>query len=935
MSLFIADKDWFEQTAIDRRSQESNVIVLETDDKERLEELRQLVRASNIFPTKQYFNIDKGNQKTEITRLELDPWNGLTDLGNGHYEEDKGFVEDKEPRQIEMQGIPTGAGAFGPAMKYVEQVLKRGTTALIISNITQPELAKMISLALQEWAYDLTISNKKSVIFVVTPDANLFDAVMRRRFIIRKVPVSLESERQKIIEKTCKVFSQKGVEFTADSEVLRVTNGLTLHDLETILLKLVFLNDRLGRPPYFKMADVVQLKMQMLEKYGYKLVYPERGFEQVGGYNTIKSYLKENVIDVENDPRARERRVTPARGIILFGLPGTGKTLLSSSMAKELGRPFIEAGPQDLFAQHIGESEEKTLRLLTTVENMEAVLFIDEVDDIGQRREMVMSTDSIPAYSPIVIRREDGLMDIVSLEDLYNEIEQQAHLKSTGTKGEDILEPVRHYEVWSDVHGLGRWTAVKHVLRHKYSGPMVRVNCHEGVVDATPNHCIYISGDGSSKTSHNIRNPETVKVGENLVIPWLVPKTYYCDKFFYGTRDVAWLYGFFVAEGSAYIHNGFLVSFSNNDKKLLAKTQQIMKTYFTDRSLTISQQTKGRYIPTIKYVWHGKRLYQHFLRFYTSSRLKRIPKEILNAPSDIIHAFLDGYLAGDGRRNLSKTQQADTNSLVLAAGIHYIANRLNRGTSIAIRRNKPNITTLTIRQENNPAKSPKRQVKNIVTYEYSGYVYDLETADHTFCTGVGPVLVHNSGVGKHIVGMLLKWMAVEKRRAIVMFATNLLEQCDEAFIRPGRVDLRVPMFPPDFKARVEILKIHSQMKRDILPKTNGAEIINEVAKRTTGWVGSELENLVQSAARKALKEKKGEFKVELDHFIEAMKDVGVNMEQRETQIKGFIEVAKAHSSSQRLVEDQIKGIISESRGNLLSRDQMAKEELMSARKQAF
>merc|ERR1711937_187434 len=78
---------------------------------------------------------------------------------------------------------------------------------------------------------------------------------------------------------------------------------------------------------------------------------------------------------------------------------------------------------------------------------------------------------------------------------------------------------------------------------------------------------------------------------------------------------------------------------------------------------------------------------------------------------------------------------------------------------------------------------------------------------------------------------------------IVIAATNRADVLDSALVRPGRFDRRVPVDLPDVKGRTEILKVHVRGK-PLAPEFD----LNIVAKRTTGFSGASLANLMNEAA---------------------------------------------------------------------------------------
>ena len=103
-----------------------------------------------------------------------------------------------------------------------------------------------------------------------------------------------------------------------------------------------------------------------------------------------------------------------------------------------------------------------------------------------------------------------------------------------------------------------------------------------------------------------------------------------------------------------------------------------------------------------------------------------------------------------------------------------------------------------------------------------------------------------------------------KDNVIIMAATNRPDVLDSALLRPGRFDRQILVDRPDLKGRAEILKIHSR------GKPLGGEIDLEViARRTPGFTGADLANLVNEAALLAARHGKKEVEmVELEESIE-------------------------------------------------------------------
>lgn len=86
---------------------------------------------------------------------------------------------------------------------------------------------------------------------------------------------------------------------------------------------------------------------------------------------------------------------------------------------------------------------------------------------------------------------------------------------------------------------------------------------------------------------------------------------------------------------------------------------------------------------------------------------------------------------------------------------------------------------------------------------------------------------------------------------IILAATNRPDILDHALLRPGRFDRQILVGAPDVKGREEILKVHSKNKR-----LNDSIKLDVLAKRTPGFTGADLENLMNEAALLAVRNKK-------------------------------------------------------------------------------
>lgn len=147
-----------------------------------------------------------------------------------------------------------------------------------------------------------------------------------------------------------------------------------------------------------KALDVRKQDVRM--KFGEAFENLEQGnvnetFDDIGDYEPVKKELREAVIGpIEQRGVSRAYNVNPVKGIIFFGPPGTGKTMMMRALANEIHASFYYVKTSDLISAYPGESE-KTLANIFEVakKHTPCVLFFDEIDNIASSR--LAQTDDI------------------------------------------------------------------------------------------------------------------------------------------------------------------------------------------------------------------------------------------------------------------------------------------------------------------------------------------------------------------------------------------------------------------------------------------------------------------------------------------------------------------------------------------------------------
>jgi len=245
------------------------------------------------------------------------------------------------------------------------------------------------------------------IVIGATNIPNTIDPALRRpgRFDREiSIPIPDKNGRLEILE-----IHTRGMPLAKDvslEKLAEITHGFVGADLEALAREAAMSALRKILPEIdFELSDIpyealLKLEITMdnfleamkeIEPSAIREVFvevPDVKWSDVGGLEDIKQELKEAIEWPLKYPDVfRKADTNPPKGILLYGKPGTGKTLLAKAVANESGVNFISIKGPQLISRYVGESERGVRETFRKAKHAApTILFLDEIDSLIPRR---------------------------------------------------------------------------------------------------------------------------------------------------------------------------------------------------------------------------------------------------------------------------------------------------------------------------------------------------------------------------------------------------------------------------------------------------------------------------------------------------------------------------------------------------------------------
>jgi len=144
---------------------------------------------------------------------------------------------------------------------------------------------------------------------------------------------------------------------------------------------------------------------------------PNVNWEDVGGMEDLKQELAEAIEWPLKHPEVFSNMgVRPPKGILIYGAPGTGKTLMAKAVANESKANFILVKGPELLSKWVGESEKAVRKIFEKArQTSPTIIFFDEIDSLAPRRGMSQDSSVTERVVNQLLTEMDGMIELDSI----------------------------------------------------------------------------------------------------------------------------------------------------------------------------------------------------------------------------------------------------------------------------------------------------------------------------------------------------------------------------------------------------------------------------------------------------------------------------------------------------------------------------------------
>jgi ATP-dependent 26S proteasome regulatory subunit len=191
------------------------------------------------------------------------------------------------------------------------------------------------------------------------------------------MPLPSVEDLRKILQQAKQRYGIDDDDYSDSAELLEAALGLSTSEAQLAFAKAACEHRRLNERI---IPDIVDEKEQVIRKSGHlEYFHPKSSLDDIGGLDNLKSWLNRRRQAFTKE--ARDFGLEIPRGVLLLGLPGTGKSLAAKAVAHAWQLPLLRLDMGKIYGGIVGQSEANIRSALQTAEALApSILWVDEIE---------------------------------------------------------------------------------------------------------------------------------------------------------------------------------------------------------------------------------------------------------------------------------------------------------------------------------------------------------------------------------------------------------------------------------------------------------------------------------------------------------------------------------------------------------------------------
>ncbi len=377
----------------------------------------------------------------------------------------------------------------------------------------------------------------------------------------------------------------------------------------------------------------------------------------------------------------------------------------------------------------------KDIAACTTATGREMIMLATRFAEEKYGAEVVYG-DSVTGDTPLLIKYDNGLVDVKTIETMSNEWIEYENFRPWDENAKEKEQAAFNGCVWSN----GKWARIIRVIRHKVNKKMYRVNTFQGCVDVTADHSIMsASGEEIKPMDCVINETDIMHSYPDEFLEENVPRTL--------TKEEAWVMGLFFGDGEcskqSWAIDNTNLEYLNRAKRYIEMVEP--KDVVVEAKILDTMDFKLVICGSMDYM-----VTKYRGLFYNKDNFKCVPRIILNAPKEIKEWFIQGYLTTDSSKYHMSCGEANfaCQGKIGSMGLYYLIRAIGyKQVRVNIQEYNDNtywISTIVDSDYYEKNHNKVMKIQELPEVSEDTFVYDIETSEGVFNGGVGSIICKNT-----------------------------------------------------------------------------------------------------------------------------------------------------------------------------------------------